>query len=167
MPGHGSGAHSNERLHKAMQTQSPQVHRHALRTASTALGLFLTVLGIAVFVPSRESGGGRACHADQPAAHGRAECLGERNRKSGFCRRLFLGRSGGVPAYQGRDERGFGICGRHAGRPSYEQVSSGRTGHAEICRDYLRSEADLLRPPVADLFFGGARPDTVEPAGPR
>ena len=32
-----------------MQTQSSHAHRHALRTASTALGLLLTVLGTAVF----------------------------------------------------------------------------------------------------------------------
>ena len=118
-------------------------------------------------LPSRKSGGGGARQAYQSSARRPAEFHPQRNRESGFCRRLLLGRSGGVPAYLGRDERGFGICGRHAGQPQLRagQLWPHRT--RRICRDYLRSEADLLRPPVADLFFGGARPDTVEPAGPR
>jgi hypothetical protein len=54
--------------------------------------------------------------ATPPAARQRAGVIG-RNRKSGVRRRLFLGGSGSVPAYQGRDERGFGIRGRSDARP--------------------------------------------------
>ncbi len=117
MPGHGSGAHSNERSHKAMQTQSSHVHRHALRAASTAFWLFLTVLGIAVFFRLASPAAVELARPINPPLTDVPNSTGQRNRKSGFCRRLFLGRSGGVPAYLGRDERGFGICGRHAGRP--------------------------------------------------
>jgi peptide-methionine (S)-S-oxide reductase len=127
MPGHGSGAHSNERSRKAMQTKSSHAHRHALRTASTAFWLFLTVLGVAVFF-----------RLASPAAVELNPPLADlpNSTASGTGRAVFAGGCfWGVQAvFQhtlGVTSAVSGYAGGTPASPSYEQVSSGRTGHAE------------------------------------
>ena len=44
---------------------------------------------------------------------------------------LLLGRSGGLPAREGRHLRHFRLCGGAADTAEYDTVSSGTTGHAE------------------------------------
>ena len=114
-----------------MPTQSSHVHRHALRTASTAFGLFLTVLGIAVFF-----------RLASPAA---VEFVGPINAPlaelptstpSGTGRAVFAGGCfWGVQAVfqhtKGVTSVVSGYAGGTPAAPSYEQVSSGGTGHAE------------------------------------
>jgi peptide-methionine (S)-S-oxide reductase len=131
MPGHGSAAHSNEKSPKAMQTQSSHVHRHISRTASTALGLFLTLLGIAVF------GGLLNPAAPEPATPISPPRIDLPNSTaSGTGRAVFAGGCfWGVQAvFQhtlGVTSAVSGYAGGTPASPSYEQVSSGRTGHAE------------------------------------
>ena len=131
MPGHGSGAHSKQTSHKAMQSQSSPVHRHALRTASTAFGPFLTVLGIAVFF-----------HLASPAAAGPATPVNppsadvSDSTPSGTGRAVFAGGCfWGVQAvFQhtlGVTSAVSGYAGGTPAAPTYEQVSSGGTEHAE------------------------------------
>jgi peptide-methionine (S)-S-oxide reductase len=112
-----------------MQTQSPHVHRHALRTASTALGLFLTVLGIAVFFRLASPAAGELARPINPP-------LADLSTPSGTGRAVFAGGCfWGVQAvFQhtlGVTSAVSGYAGGTPAAPSYEQVSSGGTGHAE------------------------------------
>jgi len=53
-------------------------------------------------------------------------------RKSPLCRRLFLVPGGRIRRPQGRVESvKFGYMGGKTANPSYEEVCSGQTGHAE------------------------------------
>jgi peptide-methionine (S)-S-oxide reductase len=113
-----------------MQIQSSRVHRHALRTASTALGFFLIVVGIAVFF-----------HLASPAAVELARPINPPtadlpNSTGGTERAVFAGGCfWGVQAvFQhtlGVTSAVSGYAGGTPAAPSYEQVSSGGTGHAE------------------------------------
>jgi peptide-methionine (S)-S-oxide reductase len=114
-----------------MQTQSSHARRHVLRAASTALGLFLTVLGIAVFF-----------HPASPAAVELARPINPpladmpNSTPSGTGRAVFAGGCfWGVQAVfqhtKGVTSAVSGYAGGTPATPSYEQVSSGATGHAE------------------------------------
>ena len=118
-----------------MQTQSPQVHRRALRTASTALGLFLTVLvltvlGIAVF-------GGLLNPAAEPATPisppriDVPNASGSATERAVFAGGCFWGVQAVFQHTLGVTSAVSGYAGGTLAAPSYEQVSSGRTGHAK------------------------------------
>ena len=146
-----------------METQASHLHRHSLRAG----GLFLVALGFAVFFRlACPAAAGSATLINPPVADVSDSTAGETGRAV-FAGGCFWGVQAVFQHTLGVTSAVSGYAGGTPAAPTYEQVSSGGTGHAEIRRDHLRSEADLLRPPVADLFFGGARPDTVEPAGPR
>jgi peptide-methionine (S)-S-oxide reductase len=116
---------------RTMQTQSSHAHRHVLRTASTALRLFLTVLGIAVFFrPASPAAGEFARPIDPPLADL------PNSTPSGTGRAVFAGGCfWGVQAVfqhtKGVTSAVSGYAGGTPAAPSYEQVSSGATGHAE------------------------------------
>jgi peptide-methionine (S)-S-oxide reductase len=131
MPGHGSGAHSNERSHKAMQIQSPQVHRHALRTASIALGLFLTVLGTAVFFRLASPAAVELARPIDPPLADLPNSTGSGTGRAVFAGGCFWGVQAVFQHTLGVTSAVSGYAGGTPAAPSYEQVSSGRTGHAE------------------------------------
>jgi peptide-methionine (S)-S-oxide reductase len=113
-----------------MPTESFHVHRRGLRTASTGLGLFLTVLGIAVFVRFASPAAELARPIDPPLADL------PNSTSSGTGRAVFAGGCfWGVQAvFQhtlGVTSAVSGYAGGTPAAPSYEQVSSGGTGHAE------------------------------------
>jgi peptide-methionine (S)-S-oxide reductase len=114
-----------------MQTHSPHFDRHTLRTTSIGLGLFLTVLGIAIFfrLPSPA-----AVELARPINPPLADL--PNSDPSGTGRAVFAGGCfWGVQAvFQhtlGVTSAASGYAGGTPAAPSYEQVSSGGTGHAE------------------------------------
>ncbi len=131
LPGHGSGAHSNERLHEAMQTQSPQVNRYALRTASIALGLFLTLLGIAVFGSLLNPAAPDPATPISPPRIDVPNASGSATERTVFAGGCFWGVQAVFQHTLGVTSAVSGYTGGTPAAPSYEQVSSGRTGHAE------------------------------------
>src|SRR5580704_8145226 len=130
MPGHGSGAHSNERSHMAMQTQS-HVHRHALRTASTTLGLFLTVLGIAVFFRLASPAAAELARPINPPLADLATSNLSGTGRAVFAGGCFWGVQAVFQHTLGVTSAVSGYAGGTLAAPSYAQVSSGGTGHAE------------------------------------
>ena len=58
-----------------------------------------------------------------------------------------------------------GYAGGSVPSPSYEQVSSGETGHAESVRVVYDPGAGQLRPAAHGVLHRGPRPDPVEPPG--
>ena len=132
MPGHGSAAHCNEKSPKAMQTQSPQVHRHALRPASIALGLFLTVLGIAVFVRLASPAAPEPATPISPPRIDVPNASGSATERTVFAGGCFWGVQAVFQHTLGVTSAVSGYAGGTPAAPSYEQVSSGRTGHAEL-----------------------------------
>ena len=73
------------------------------------------------------------------------ETPGAAVRGRGARRRLLLGRAGRVPARQGRDQRGLGLCRRRQG---HGRVRDRQHRHDRPCRvgaDHLRPAADHLR----------------------
>jgi peptide-methionine (S)-S-oxide reductase len=131
MPGRGSGAHSNERSHTAMQTQSPHVHRHALRTASTALGLFLTALGIAVFFRFAGPAAAELARPINPPLADLPDSTPSATGRAVFAGGCFWGVQAVFQHTLGVTSAVSGYAGGTPAAPSYEQVSSGATGHAE------------------------------------
>ncbi|HEY4847680.1 MAG TPA: peptide-methionine (S)-S-oxide reductase MsrA [Methylocella sp.] len=131
MPDHASDAHSNERSHKAMQTQSPQVRRHASRTASTALGLFLTVFGIAVFFHLASAAAGELARPIDPPLADLPNSTAGGTGRAVFAGGCFWGVQAVFQHTLGVTSAVAGYAGGTPTAPSYEQVSSGGTGHAE------------------------------------
>ena len=149
-----------------MQTQSPQVHRHALRTASIALGLFLTLLGIAVFGGLLNPAAPEPATPISPPRIDVPNASGSATERTVFAGGCFWGVQAVFQHTLGVTSAVSGYAGGTLSAPSYEQVSSGGMGHAETV-EITFDPKQILRPPVTDLFFGGARPDAIEPAGPR
>ncbi len=112
-----------------MQTQSSKVHRHVLRTASTAVALILIVLGVAYFFRLASPAAVELARPINPP-------LADLPSPSGTGRAVFAGGCfWGVQAvFQhtlGVTSAVSGYAGGTPAAPSYEQVSSGGTGHAE------------------------------------
>jgi peptide-methionine (S)-S-oxide reductase len=131
MPGHGSGAHSKQGSHETMQTQSSYAHRHALRTASTALGLFLTVLGIAVFFSLASPAAGELARPINPPLAELPNSTPGGTGRAVFAGGCFWGVQAVFQHTLGVTSAVSGYAGGTPAAPSYEQVSSGATGHAE------------------------------------
>ena len=51
-----------------------------------------------------------------------------------------------------------GYAGGAGANPSYEEICTGRTGHAEVVQDHLRSRRAVV-PRFADRLFHDPRPD--------
>jgi peptide-methionine (S)-S-oxide reductase len=131
MPGRGSGTHSNEGSQTAMQTQSSHVHRHALRTASTAFGLFLTVLGIAVFFRLASPAAAEPATPINPPLVDIPDSTPSETGRAVFAGGCFWGVQAVFQHTLGVTSAVSGYAGGTPAAPSYEQVSSGATGHAE------------------------------------
>ena len=131
MPGHGSGAHFSERTQKAMQTQSSHVHRHALRTASIAFGLFLTVLGIAVFFRLTSPAAVELARPINPPLADLPNSTPGGAGRAVFAGGCFWGVQAVFQHTLGVTSAVSGYAGGMPAAPSYEQVSSGATGHAK------------------------------------
>jgi peptide-methionine (S)-S-oxide reductase len=114
-----------------MQTQSSHAHRHALRTASTALGLILTVLGIAVFFrPASPAAVELARPINLPIAD-LSNSTPSGTGKAVFAGGCFWGVQAVFQHTKGVTSAVSGYAGGTPAAPSYEQVSAGATGHAE------------------------------------
>ena len=114
-----------------MQTQSPQVRRHALRRASTALGLFLTVLGIAVFFHLASPAAVELARPINPPLAGLPDSTPSGTGRAIFAGGCFWGVQAVFQHTLGVTNAVSGYAGGTPASPSYEQVSSGGTGHAE------------------------------------
>jgi hypothetical protein len=97
-----------------MQSHSFHFNPHGSSMSHAGRGLLLIVLGLAFFRgPAIPAAGEPVTPINPPLTDV------ERNQKSGFCRRLFLGRSG-------RDEREFGVRWRDAGPAMSKSAPAGR-----------------------------------------
>ena len=114
-----------------MQTQSSHAHRHALRTASTALGLFLTVLGIAVFFRLASPAAVELARPISPPLADLPNSTPSGTGRAVFAGGCFWGVQAVFQHTLGVTSAVSGYAGGTPATPSYEQVSSGATGHAE------------------------------------
>lgn len=114
-----------------MQTQSSHVHRHVLRTASAGLGLFLTVLGIAVFFGLTSPAAAESATPTNLPLAGLPGSTPSGIGKVVFAGGCFWGVQAVFQHTLGVTNAVSGYAGGTKASPSYEQVSSGRTGHAE------------------------------------
>ncbi|MDQ6702531.1 MAG: peptide-methionine (S)-S-oxide reductase MsrA [Pseudomonadota bacterium] len=114
-----------------MQTQSSHVHRPALRTASVALGLFLTVLGIAVFFRLASPAAVKLATPINPPLAGVPNSTGSGTDRTIVAGGCFWGVQAVFQHTKGVTSAVSGYSGGTPAAPSYEQVSSGGTGHAE------------------------------------
>jgi peptide-methionine (S)-S-oxide reductase len=131
LPGLGSGADSNELSHKAMQTESSHLHRHALRAASAALALFVTVLGIAFFVRLASPTAVELARPIDPPLADLPNSTSSGTERAVFAGGCFWGVQAVFEHTLGVTSAVSGYAGGTPAAPSYEQVSSGGTGHAE------------------------------------
>jgi peptide-methionine (S)-S-oxide reductase len=111
-----------------MQTQN--VHRHVLRTASTGPGLFLAALGTAVFFGFASPAAAESSTPINSLA-GLANSTPSGIGKAVFAGGCFWGVQAVFQHTLGVTSAVSGYAGGRPASPSYEQVSSGRTGHAE------------------------------------
>ncbi|MGB6175225.1 MAG: peptide-methionine (S)-S-oxide reductase MsrA [Methylocella sp.] len=114
-----------------MQTRSSHVRRHALRTASTALGLFLTVLGAAVFFRLASPAAVELAGPINPPLSGLPSSTPSGTGRAVFAGGCFWGVQAVFQHTLGVTSAVSGYAGGTPAAPSYEQVSSGATGHAE------------------------------------
>ena len=114
-----------------MQTQSSHCHRHALRTASTALGLFLAVLGIAVFFRLASPAAVELARPIDPPLAAEQNSPGSKTERAVFAGGCFWGVQAVFQHTLGVTSAVAGYVGGTPAAPSYAQVSSGGTGHAE------------------------------------
>ena len=83
-----------------------------------------------------------------------------------LCRGLLLGSRGGVRAPEGREVRHRRATPEaRVASPSYEQVSSGETGHAESVRVVYDPTVISYEQLLEVFFTGGARSDPAQPPG--
>jgi peptide-methionine (S)-S-oxide reductase len=114
-----------------MQTQSSHIHRHVLRTACAGLGLFLTVLGIAVFFGLARPAAVELARPIDPPLAAEQSTPGSKTERAVFAGGCFWGVQAVFQHTLGVTNAVSGYAGGTPASPSYEQVSSGRTGHAE------------------------------------
>jgi peptide-methionine (S)-S-oxide reductase len=114
-----------------MQNQSSHAHRHVLREASTALGLFLTVLGIAVFFPPASPAAVELARPINPPLADLPNSTSSGTGRAVFAGGCFWGVQAVFQHTKGVTSAVSGYAGGTPATPSYEQVSSGATGHAE------------------------------------
>lgn len=113
-----------------MEIESSHVHRHALRTASTAVGLFLTVLGAAVFI-RLASPAAELARPINPPLSDLPNSTSRGTERAVFAGGCFWGAQAVFQHTLGVKSAVSGYAGGTKTAPSYEQVSSGGTGHAE------------------------------------
>jgi peptide-methionine (S)-S-oxide reductase len=114
-----------------MQTHSPNLDRHALRTASIGLGLFLTVLGVAVFFHLRSPAAVELAKPINPPLADLPNSAPSGTGRAVFAGGCFWGVQAVFQHTLGVTSAVSGYAGGTPAAPSYEQVSSGGTGHAE------------------------------------
>jgi peptide-methionine (S)-S-oxide reductase len=114
-----------------MQTQSSHARRHVLRAASTALGLFLTVLGIAVFFRPASPAAVELARRINPPLADMPNSTPSGTGRAVFAGGCFWGVQAVFQHTKGVTSAVSGYAGGTPATPSYEQVSSGATGHAE------------------------------------
>ena len=114
-----------------MQTQSSHARRHVLRAASTALGLFLTVLGIAVFFRPASPAAVELARRINPPLADMPNSTPSGTGRAVFAGGCFWGVQAVFQHTMGVTSAVSGYAGGTPATPSYEQVSSGATGHAE------------------------------------
>jgi peptide-methionine (S)-S-oxide reductase len=114
-----------------MQNQSSHAHRHVLRKASTALGLFLTVLGIAVFFRPASPAAVELARPINPPLADLPNSTSSGTGRAVFAGGCFWGVQAVFQHTKGVTSAVSGYAGGTPATPSYEQVSSGATGHAE------------------------------------
>jgi peptide-methionine (S)-S-oxide reductase len=114
-----------------MQAHSPDVHRRALRAASPALGRFLGLLGIAVFFCLSNLAAAEPATPLSPTLGVVPQPAGNKSERTVFAGGCFWGVQAVFQHTLGVTRAVSGYAGGTKASPSYEQVSSGRTGHAE------------------------------------
>ncbi|MGA7385110.1 MAG: peptide-methionine (S)-S-oxide reductase MsrA [Methylocella sp.] len=114
-----------------MQSQSSHVHGHALRTASVGLGLFLTVLGIAVFLRLANPATVELARPINPPLAGAPSSTAKGTERAVLAGGCFWGVQAVFQHTLGVTSAVSGYAGGTPAAPSYEEVSSGGTGHAE------------------------------------
>ena len=78
---------------------------------------------------------------------------------------MFLGRGGGIRGHPRGDGDRRGVRGRKLGRPSYKDVCTDRTGHAEVVElDFDPDKVSYEK--LLDAFFGLHDPTTPNRQGP-
>jgi hypothetical protein len=132
------GTHSNEGSQTAMQTQSSHVHRHALRTASTAFGLF----GIAVFFRVASPAAVEFARPINPPLADLPNSTPSETGRAVFAGGCFWGVQAVFQHTLGVTSAVSGYAGGTPAAPTYEQVSSGvirsRSPTAACCRSIFR-----------------------------
>ena len=113
-----------------MQIHAFHFHHGGLSTARTGCGLFITVLGIAVF-SFASRGCGRAATPISPPLTDVQNSSGNKTQRAVFAGGCFWGVQAVFQHTKGVTNAVSGYAGGTPPGPSYEQVSSGRTGHAE------------------------------------
>lgn len=114
-----------------MQTQLPDAARHALRAASPVLGRFLGLLGIAVFFGLANLAAAEPATPLSPALGVVPRSTGNGRERAVFAGGCFWGVQAVFQHTLGVTRAVSGYAGGTKASPSYEQVSSGGTGHAE------------------------------------
>ncbi|MGH6845520.1 MAG: peptide-methionine (S)-S-oxide reductase MsrA [Methylocella sp.] len=114
-----------------MQIRSSDVHRHALPAAIVAFGLFLTVLGIAVFFRLASPAAVELARPINPPLADLPNSAPGGTGRAVLAGGCFWGVQAVFQHTLGVTSAVSGYAGGTPASPSYEQVSSGRTGHAE------------------------------------
>jgi peptide-methionine (S)-S-oxide reductase len=114
-----------------MQTRSPHIDRPALRSASIGLGLFLTVLGVAVFFRLASPAAVELAKPINPPLADLPNSAPSGTGRAVFAGGCFWGVQAVFQHTVGVTSAISGYAGGTPAAPSYEQVSSGGTGHAE------------------------------------
>ncbi|MGH6834494.1 MAG: peptide-methionine (S)-S-oxide reductase MsrA [Methylocella sp.] len=114
-----------------MQTQLSHLTRRVLRTASISFGLFLTVLGIAVFFRLASPAAVELARPINPPLADLPNSAPGGTGRAVLAGGCFWGVQAVFQHTLGVTSAVSGYAGGTPASPSYEQVSSGRTGHAE------------------------------------